>query len=72
MSTAGRTRQGIAKQIEVTDVPGSLIDHVNKDPAKVDRSSPERRNRCNVIQRFTLRNHFPTALAGGHVEADDL
>jgi hypothetical protein len=56
--------QGIAKQIEMTDVPGGLVDHVDEDPAKVDRSPPERRNRRDMLQRVALSDRIPTALAG--------
>ena len=56
--------QGIAKQIEMTDVPGGLVDHVDEDPTKVDRSAPKRRNRCDMLQRVAPSDCIPTAPAG--------
>ena len=63
--------QSISKQIKMPDVPGGLLDHVHENPAKIDRTSPERRNRCDMVERSAERCRSPAALAGRHVQPDD-
>ncbi len=48
----------------MADVPGRLVDHVNEDPAKVDRSPSERWNRGGVVERVALGDRVSAALAG--------
>jgi hypothetical protein len=38
------------EEIEVACVAGGLVDHVDEDPPKVDRTDPERGNRCDVVE----------------------
>ena len=52
-------------------VAGGLLDHVHENPAKIDRPSPERRNRCDMVERSAQRGRSRAALAGRHVQPDD-
>ena len=63
--------QRIAEQIKMADVPGGLVNHVDEDPAEVDRSAPERRDRRNMVQRFASSGRSATAIAGRNVQPDD-
>ncbi len=75
---AGRRRSGVSptleavvKQIEMTCVPGRLINHVYEDPPKVDRCDSERRNRGNLFERLTSLDGIAAALACRGVQLED-
>ena len=48
-----------------------LVDHVNQDPAKVDRAATERRHRGGLIQRGELRHHRAAAIARRRVQIEN-
>ena len=61
---AGQTvREAVTEDIEVTGVASGLVDHVHKDPAHVDRSDSERRDRGNVTERVALAERDAAAFA---------
>ena len=49
MNPAG-TSEGILEQVEMTDVAGGLVDHVDKDPAEIHGATAKRRNRRDLIE----------------------
>jgi hypothetical protein len=55
----------------VTCVASGLLDHVNEDPANVDRSAAERRDRRNVTERIAPLDRRAASLASRGVEPDD-
>jgi hypothetical protein len=55
----------------VTCVASGLLDHVNEDPAHVDRSAAERRDRRNVTERIAPLDRRAASLASRGVELDD-
>ena len=55
----------------MTCVTSGLVDHVNEDPAKVDRPAPERRDRGNLTERVAPFDRSAAAFARRRVEPDD-
>ena len=55
----------------MTGVASSLVDHVNQNPAKVDRSPPERCDSRNVTQRVELSQRVAASFARRRVQLDD-
>ena len=52
----------------MTGVASGLIDHVNEDPSKVDRSDPERWERGNVVERIASREREAASFARQRIE----
>src|SRR5829696_5324447 len=65
------TWQTVPKKIEVTCVASGFLDHVNDDPAEVDRSDPERRDRRNFTERVAPAERGAASLARRRVQLDD-
>ena len=64
-------RDAVPEEVEVTCVTSCLVDHVNEDPAKVDRSDPERCDSCNVTERVALPEGGAASRARRRVQLDD-
>jgi hypothetical protein len=55
----------------MTCATSGLVDHVHQDPAEVDRSDPERRDRSEVVERVASGGRSAASLARRCIQLED-
>ena len=55
----------------MTWVASGLVDHVSEDPAKIDWCGPERRDRCDLVERVASGDGSVASSARRRTELDN-